>query len=317
MKAIRFSVLIFLSVVSFLCADEIYLKNGDVLNVEILSETDNNLVVKHVVLGELVISKVDLAKKTPEPKPVISAQADEPDYLFKNDFKFGYLENLSARIKENGWEMKFNFSLNGSDGNTQEQAWRIGYGAKKIEDSSRIIFNSTYYKKLSDGNSSDNKLMATLRKDWLRSESRWFFFAQGRYDYDEFNSWSQRFAAEIGPGYHLIENELTQLDLLFGVGARRELGSSVDSLKYEFAPELDLDWQLSPRQTFSSNISLRPNICDSSDYRTLSSLNWRYLLDKELNLSLNLGLEHEYQAVVEADRKKSDTRFFTGLQFDF
>lgn len=47
----------------------------------------------------------------------------------------------------------------------------------------------------------------------------------------------------------------------------------------------------------------------SSDFRNLSKLDWKFKLDTEMDLSFKLGLENEYESLVDADTKHNDFKY--------
>jgi hypothetical protein len=107
------------------------------------------------------------------------------------------------------------------------------------------------------------------------------------------------------------------LDLRFGAGGRKEWGSQNNNLKLEGLAGFDFAWKISARQSFDTSIHLYPVLTDFSDYRTRSTLNWRYLLSKEVNVNLLFGVVNEYQSVVDPGEEEMDTRVFTGIQMGF
>ena len=110
----------------------------------------------------------------------------------------------------------------------------------------------SYYHKVKEGDVSDNKLTFGLGRDWLYPESLWFCFVNGRFDYDDFESWQQRANAQAGPGYHLVKTDDIKLDVRSGLGPRREWGSENDTLKFEAAVSQ------SPAQSSPTALSDRP-----------------------------------------------------------
>ncbi len=323
MKIISFlTIIISLLLCSYLNAEIIKLSNGDKINVSILEENDSEYVVQHPILGKLTISKLDIVdekvqKKEKVIKEVEQTNTVEYDYLFQSDPEFTWLENFIHKIRNPNWKMHVNISLNSSSGNTNEQSWRIGYGASRKRKYDNFKFNSTYYRRENKDRLTDNKLMLQIHNEWLDPHSKWFCFVDARYDYDEFNSWEQRFAGEIGPAYHLVDTDLVGLDVFLGFGPKKEWGSEQDKTKTELSGRLSLDWKISPHQKIMADTSYKMSRKYSSSYRMLNHLKWRYILNRELNLSLNVGLEHEYQSEVDPGKKHSDIRMYSGLQLDF
>ncbi|MHC4842829.1 MAG: DUF481 domain-containing protein [Planctomycetota bacterium] len=301
---------------TYCVADEVALVGGDVIHGKITKKTDDTITIIHDDLGEFTISKERIKSiniptvETDKPKKI----EDEDDLIEK---QFDALNTWSSKMKEKGWKFLVDISLDGSYGNTDEQALRIGMNLGRRLPERRMNTDFSYYNKISDGDVSDNKATLGHVMDFIKPESRWFWFYTGRYDFDEFESWKHRIAGHAGPGYHLIENDKVSLNARVGAGARKEWGSKNDKAKAEGLAGLSFNWELSKRQHFDISSTIYPVFSDTDDYRTRTTANWRFLIDREMRLSLLMGLIHEYQSIVDPGKKKNDTRIFSGLQWGF
>jgi hypothetical protein len=107
------------------------------------------------------------------------------------------------------------------------------------------------------------------------------------------------------------------LNLRAGAGGRKEWGSESDNPELEGLAGFDFEWKITQKQSFDTTVHYFPVLNDFDDYRTRSTLNWRYLLSKELNLSFIFGILHEFQSIVDPGEDDSDTRVHTGIQIRF
>ncbi|MHC4693133.1 MAG: DUF481 domain-containing protein [Planctomycetota bacterium] len=242
-------------------------------------------------------------------------EEEEKGAWFEPEFKRFNL--MAARLKKKKWSFAADFSIDSSTGNTEETTNRFGAHIKRVLPRERLSVDMTYYHKESEGSTTDNKFTAGAIHDWLNLGSRWFFFTAGRYDYDEFESWEQRANAQAGPGYNLFTSDDMLLDFRLGAGGRKEWGSENSDLKFEGLAGIDFKWKMTNRQNVEASAWYFPVITDFDDYRTRSTLNWRYRLAKESNISLLLGLLHEHQSIVNPGLEDTDTRVTAGLQIDF
>ncbi|MHC4062535.1 MAG: DUF481 domain-containing protein [Planctomycetota bacterium] len=329
-------------------ADEVTLKKGDVLRGRITKATESSVTIVHEVFGELEVPKDQItsitvvhdvlgeittgaegipsfglgeakgepaAVKKPPVKQQTEKDKDQEGAWFEPEFE--KLNTLAARLKKTGWSAAIDFSLDTTTGNTEEETTRLGVHIKRRLPRERLGIDASYYYKVSDGDTTDNKFTVGAVHDWLNPGSRWFFFTLGRFDYDEFESWEQRANAQVGPGYNLIGTDDMTLNLRAGAGARREWGSENTDAKFEGLAGFDFVWKMTDRQSFDTTFHYYPVISDFDDYRTRATLNWRYLLSKEVNVSLLLGVLHEFQSVVDPGQDDTDTRVFMGIQMSF
>ncbi|MHC4737464.1 MAG: DUF481 domain-containing protein [Planctomycetota bacterium] len=313
---------------SLLCADTITLIQGDILNGKITKQNDTQIILEHKALGKLdiprnqiktvVLDKPD-TKPPSEPEDQPQPQTTQPQKPEKplHELDFHRLKPRISKWKKKGWGFSADISGDRSTGNTEEQAIRVGLGLKRTQPDARLGMDFSYYNKVSEGNVTDNKFSLGLLKDWLRPQSRLFYFVTGRFDYDEFESWQERASAHAGPGFHLVKKENFMLDLRLGAGSRKEWGSENDDIKPEGLAQLDLDWKITKKQSLTLSSAVFPVFSDFNDLRTRTTANWRFLFSEELNLSFLIGLLHEYQSIVDPGDDKNDLRLHTGLQFSF
>ncbi|MGB2864267.1 MAG: DUF481 domain-containing protein, partial [Sedimentisphaerales bacterium] len=231
-----------------------------------------------------------------------------------------YLRKLAAKtslLKEKGWGASVDLSLHSSTGNTEEQSTRFGSNIERELIDTKGTLDTSYYHKLKEGEITDNKLTLGMGRDWLLPESLWFYFLQGRFDYDEFESWQKRANGQIGPGYHLIKTDDINLDVKLGLGARKEWGSKNNNPKFEGLIGGDFEWEITDKQIFTFSPYFFPVVGDLDDYRARISGEWRFLFDKEMNLSFLIGTLYEYQSIVDPEKQHGDLRVYLGLQFGF
>jgi putative salt-induced outer membrane protein YdiY len=296
-------------------ADTVELVGGDVLHGKVVEQTDDLVVIEHDTLGHLelpadqvasvTIAAEEAAQDTAQDvvQPLEEAQAEAPD--------------AKEQKEKSPWTLAIDLSLNISQGNTDESDFRFGLNARREMEDTRWRIDSSWYYKKSDGSSTDNKFTLGSRYDWLMPGSKWFWFVAGRLDWDKFESWDQRISGQTGPGYHLIENDKFKLDVLGGLGTRKEWGSDNDSWKFEGSVGLDFEYTITERQSLDFDITYFSVLDDLDDYRTRSTGNWRYALSDDLHLSLLVGYSWEYQNFVDPGDEYYDFRFFVGVQYAF
>lgn len=300
-------------------ADEILLKNGDVLNGTVVQEGEKTLIVDHGSLGRLEIPRDQIvSRKTVSPQPEEKPQPETETYYFvKNEPEFHKLNTWARKMKEDGWKMALSFSVQADSGEDNEQRYRAGLQASRRTTARRFQTDWAYYYKVKNDSSTDNKLSSGLRYDWLKPDSPWFYFLSGRYDFDKFESWEHRVSVHAGPGYRLIDSDLMKWDVAFGGGVRKEWQSDNDKLLAEGVSTTDFSWKLSERQSVSLSSAFYPVFDDWDDYRTRTVADWRFLLSREMKLSFSIGLRHEYQSVIDPGEDHNDTRLYSGIRFDF
>jgi len=290
----------------------VVLAGGDIIEGRLVERTDLAIVLEHPTLGRLEIPR----------ERIDSFKVKEPE--FKKEEKVGWIDpqlrKLAAktsRLKEKGWGASADLSMHSSTGNTQEQSTRFGGHVKRELIDTRSKLDTSYYHKIKEGEITDNKFTLGYLHDWLDPESIWFYFMSGRFDYDEFESWQKRANGQVGPGYHLVETDDLILDIRLGLGARKEWGSQNNNPKFEGLIGADFEWEITDRQIVTFSPHFFPVIGDFDDYRARVAGEWRFLFDKDMNLSFLIGTLYEYQSIVNPEKEHGDLRVYLGLQFGF
>jgi putative salt-induced outer membrane protein YdiY len=286
--------------------EDVTLVTGDRLSGTVVERTADHIVLEHSVLGRLEIPVDQLATIDGE-----EADAALPGIPMKEE------EPAPEIQPEKVWKSSFEFSGSFIFGNTDDQGFTIGLGTGRETKRNRTTFDATYSFKQKDGDLDDAKLVAWARNDWLIEDSKWFFFAQGRFDYDAFESWEYRAGIHGGPGYEFINTDDLRFAARIGGGGTKEW----KSINEDFVPELLLGgnfrWTISETQNLSASTQFFPNLDETSEFRLVSSVRWNMLVRPESNMQLTASLENEYQSLVDPGNKHNDLRIRVGLRFDF
>lgn len=315
-----------LFIVAPLRGDVIELVNGDKLNVTILEHTPEHVVFVHPVLGEVTLPAAQVvavsaspaeaapAEKDPQVTPVGVAppvEAPEDEVTPKDPTIFG-IPILP------GWERKIELGLDGSEGNSETLNFRAAFMADYEDEEDRWHIGSAFVRQTTDGDATRNDFYAELIKDWLIPGEKHFYFAQVRYDYDDFQSWRHRASGAAGIGYQLIERDDFDLIGRVGLGGNYTWGGDGDD---EFTPEallgIEGTWRIAENQTFEFKNTLYPSLDEAGEFRNLTSLAYVIEMDQAKGLSLKLGLENEYESQTDDDSKHNDLKYFAALVFDF
>jgi hypothetical protein len=219
----------------------------------------------------------------------------------------------------NGWKRNADLGLNGSSGNSETVSVRGLLGTERKTDTLETKANIGYVFTNSEGTKSKSRGEANLFNNWFfGADSKWGFFAQGKIEFDEFQSWKWRFSGALGPSYTFIKNEKTTLRGRVGFGAYYETGKRGDE---EVHPELDLGLDLS--HTFKEGhkgfvtVDYYPSLDEFPAYRATAQAGYEIILSKEDQLSLKLGLQDRYDSSPGLGNKRNDIEYFVALSFNF
>jgi len=275
-------------------ADTLVLANGDELNCEIIQWAVDHVVIDHPQLGRMRLDLEQLAIDT--------GKAPTPGL-----FGTGFLR---------GWSRRIDLGINGKEGNSVTTNVTVGLNLAYQDDWTRWKVAGRYFYDREDDGESDNNARLEVRRDWLFPESRWFVRFAGVYQFDRFEAWRHRLTAAAGPGFHLVQKEHHSLDAMLGPAFTREFGESQVS-KAEGVLGLDYTWTISERQTFSMNNSFFIETSpDAGAFRNFTQARWSLALLERPKLSLNVGVDNEYESRPEAGDEPNDLTYFVSLGLD-
>lgn len=318
-------------------ADTVTLKNGDTLTGQVVLRNAKTLVFKHPVLGTLHLAIAQIkavhielkkpaqkarphrpaSKPTSQPKPSSAATAishaaaanapklpsSEGGFFDKPFFK--------------GWDNEFSLGLAGSQSNTKTRSFNAEFKTKKQTTKVRWLFDSKYFYSSDHSQTTENQFDAQLTHDWLLPKSPWFYFARGRYDYDQFQDWKARVSAYAGGGYTFVDNPDLQVLGRLGGGATKNLGGD-----YSLTPEAligasVIKWKLTKKQTLSLSETLYPAMNNLGRFRNLLNASWTVKIDEAKGLSLKLGLQDQYDSHVIGYDKRNNLKYYGAIVLDF
>ncbi len=290
---VRLMVLLLLLVpVSALAQTEtIELSNGDKVTGTVVERTDEKIVLDHDVFGRIEIPLAQLMQPEP-PNPGL--------------FGTGFLE---------GWTRTFSLGLSGQEGNSKTLDIIATLDADFEDENRRWAFDARYNYSTANSDTTNHNAMVALGRDWLFSESRWFTFARGRFDYDDFRTWELRLQGDGGVGYEFIKWETFELRGRTGPSLVQEFSESQFRAEWLAGPEFV--WHLTPNQKLEASNFFFYSFTPWAEYRNLSDVHWQWNLAEKPALSLKAGLENEYQSDVESGIKKNDLKYYTSIGIDF
>lgn len=220
-------------------------------------------------------------------------------------------------IKNAEWDTKLNIGLNVAAGNTESVGFASTIVSRRTTESSELTLDAGYFYGSQDGDKNANQFTAGVQHDWLLKNSRWFFFADARYDWDEFKSYDYRLSTHGGVGYRLIDKEKLELTLRAGAGFAKEFGSGRNEIIPEALAGFDFAWDIAENQSLEVTHRFFPDLGDGGEFRAVTTAGWSLDINRADGLSFSINLLHEYESEVDPGVENSDLKLFAGLTYDF
>jgi len=277
-------------------AETVELTNGDRLEGELLEQTDDHIVIEHPVLGRVEVPRGAIAPPPPPepPKPPVPG-------LFGSPVLRGWKRNLAV-------------GFSGSSGNSSDTSFNTALSLGREAENYRGSFESAYFFASKDGDRTTNEFYADYKHDFLFGESRFFLFATGRYDYDQFQSWENRVSASFGAGYDILRRSDFSLRGNIGGGLSRTWGTE-RKWKPEGVVGAIASWKISDGQTLSGDATYYPNFNDLPEFRLIANAAYTIAVGQIEGLGLKFGVKNEYNSETEGDN--NNLKYYGNLAYEF
>jgi len=296
---------------------EVTFENGDRITGTIVSSGDGKVVIRHAVLGDVTVPASMLSGKGAEAatngnaaRPVAgdAEAAAEPPAPAGDAI-------AEAPTAADPWKASISMAATASKTSTSSYNKRLGAEAHRRSDAEQIDITASWYWNQSNGVTSDNDVLVRASQQWFIAESRWLYFAQGTWQYDQFESWTHRASPYGGFGYKWYDEDDLTLTLKAGGGVTWQYqGNEVDP---QLLFEADTNWKITERQTLTGYASIAPDPVDFGNYLLTVSADWKMKLGDDTPWSFNLGLRNIYDSQPAAGANGNDFRAYAGLSMDF
>ncbi|MGB0767770.1 MAG: DUF481 domain-containing protein, partial [Phycisphaeraceae bacterium] len=274
-------------------AETIQLKDGDVINAPIVAQDDTTVTIDHPSLGEVKIAKDQIAATYADPDAMAAAMAekDAADKAAELEAERAADGGLFGSGFLKGWNRRLEAGLTGAEGNSQNLNFRTGFFADYEDDEDRWIYAMVYRAATSDGTTTEKRFFAELIKDWLIPDEDYFFFANGRYDWDDFQDWDSRWSGFGGVGYQFIADETWNVRGRAGIGGNQEMGGvQGDEFTTEALIGVEADYKIKEDHSIAFTNYLYPSLERIDAFRNITTLDYIIRIDQDKGLDLKLGL---------------------------
>lgn len=273
-------------------AETYELKNGDKISGEVLSLDDEKVVLEHAVFGKVEIPLAEIAPaKGPRP-------------------------GLFGTPLLAGWTRTFKLGVNGERGESETADVLAALDLDYEDDTLRWNVDSRYTFSNAETETTKHSALIEVNRAKNFEDSRWFWLANGRWDWDEFRSWDHRLTLIGALGYEVIERERFDLRVAAGPALTREFGGT-DAWLYEAMVGVDAKWEVAENHTIGVRNRFFQAVNDDSPYRNLTTATWKWQLSDDPGLSLNFRVENEYESDPAPRVERNDLKYFSSLGIDF
>ncbi|MEO0476264.1 MAG: DUF481 domain-containing protein [Planctomycetota bacterium] len=301
-------------------AETIVLKDGDVINAEIKAQNDESVTIDHPSLGEVTITrdKIEAIYADPDAMAAAVAEQDAAAKAAELEAERAADEGMFGIGLFKGWNRQLEVGLSGADGNSQNLNFRAAFTTDYEDDEDRWLYSMLYRAARSNGATTEKNFNAELFKDWLLPGKDYFYFANGRFDWDDFQDWDTRWSGFGGIGYQFIDTDAWNIRGRAGIGGNQEMGGTLgDEFTTEALLGVEGEWQIKDGHSFAFSNFLYPSLEDAADFRNITTLDYIITIDRDKGLALKLGMANEHDSSTPTTSKRNDFTYYASLIWQF
>lgn len=300
-------------------AETIELADGDVINAPITAQDEASVTIDHPSLGQVTIQRdrITAIHDGAEAQAAAQAARDEAQAAEALAAERAADDGLFGTGLFKGWNRQISIGVNGAEGNSRNINIRGAFHTDYEDEEDRWNFDMIYRVSRANGATTENRFSAELTKDWLLPEEDYFFWANGKFEWDDFEVWDNRISGFVGVGYQFVDNDKWNVRGRAGIGGNQTNGGGTNEFTVEALLGVEVDYTISDKQSVQFTNYLYPSLEDAADFRNITTLAWQIEIDQDKGMSLQLGVANEHDSAAPAGFKKNDFTYYAALVWDF
>ncbi|MDP6480107.1 MAG: DUF481 domain-containing protein, partial [Phycisphaerales bacterium] len=230
--------------------------NGDRLSGALRSNEDGVITLATTSLGEV---KVKAAGVT-----LTVADGEKEDAPAVDGASTGAERPPLGEDEPSEWTGSLSLAATTSRASGTSNNIRLGGELHRKREFEKFDVTAAWYWNQSNGDTSDNDLLVRADQEWLVRDSRWLYFMQGTWQFDQFEEWGHRVSPYAGVGYQIFAQDDLTLTIKGGGGATwRYHNNEVDP---QLLFEMSTEWKINDRQSLVGYMSIAPDPLDWGNY---------------------------------------------------
>ncbi|UUO06565.1 DUF481 domain-containing protein [Blastopirellula sp. J2-11] len=251
----------------------------------------------------------DMPELDPADGTIEAETIGDPDYGYLGYVPGGEFVHIDYWFGPAKWDSSFELGINGQTGNTDSLSLRSGGKIKREGAATKTLVDIIYARTSNDGKRTQNNSLFNAKIEWPFVNKRWHVYAKNGMEYDEFKDFDLRLWISAGMGYEVVKTADTDLTVELGSGFSKEYGSPDDEYKPEGAMTVFIDHAFNKRHSVEGKYEYYPEWEEFGEYRSISDIGYKILLDEEANLSLKFGVINRFDSTPGVNKKKNDTNY--------
>lgn len=336
LSKLLYFVCILFTIVNVFGLDSIELKDGSVINGEVMELSSKQLTFKTNFAGTIKIKISEIKSFTSDKKfnLALSKRTEVQGKVTITDGK-GSLSGDIEKVIDDKWEYdvlwpegspdprlknKYKWLFNaafdyfGKTGNSEEINFGLNYTMKYERLDDNVLLYAKAYRSEVDGELDSNEYVGGLEYE-IKPWDRHALYFRSKFEQDEFEDLRLRQTYAAGYGHYLWDQENKKLRFRTGLLYRTE--SYYNSVEEADTMGLDLGLYYLYKFKFGTwvtELSYEPSLEDKDDFIMHHESRLDMPLRKHANI--RMGIEHDYDnALIDNSVNRLDTKYFISLVF--
>ena len=213
------------------------------------------------------------------------------------------------------WTGSLSLAASTSRASSTSNNIRLGGELHRKTQTEQFDLSGTWYWNQSNGDTSDNDILVRANQEWFIRDSRWLYFAQGTWQFDQFQDWGHRVSPYAGVGYKLFDQDDLTLTIKGGGGATWQYHNNEVDPQLLF--EMNTEWKINDRQSLTGFMSIAPDPVNWGNYLATIQADWKLKLGSDTPWALTLGIRDIYDSRPSRGSNANDLKAYAGLTMDF
>lgn len=287
--------------------------NGDRLSGHLRSNEGGVITLSTTSMGDVRVNADGVTLTVTDVKPQVAsktAQAGDAPPASTSESPVNLGDDES-----DPWTGSLSLAASTSRASSTSNNIRLGGELHHTTEADKFDLTGSWYWNQSNGETSDNDILVRANQDWFVKDTRWLYFVQGTWQFDQFEEWGHRVSPYGGIGYQLFDQDDLSLTLKGGAGATwRYHNNEVDP---QLLFEMSTEWTINDRQSLAGYMSLAPDPFNWGNYLATIKADWKFKLGTDTPWALTIGIRDIYDSQPTGGGNANDLKAYAGLTVDF
>lgn len=292
---------------------EFILTNGDKITGEVISETEEMIVIKNSLLGTLELQRTAIIP--PEPQTPVAISAEEAEAVAATAPIVPSKEVLPFLDLPKNWEGRFSVGNSWQSGRSKKMSIDLRGQLTVKEEKDEYQYSAFYRFEETNSNVSSDRWGLGFR---YRRElgTHTFLQANTTYESDRIKHMDNHLLQTLGYGFRLVDNKDFHINLVPGIALEYiDQRGSKSNTNFLLNFYQDMLWNIDERFALSQSLNFFINPAETGEYRFLFKAGITGAITETVRMDISYEFEHD--SSIASPVSKHDSRLISAIVLAF